>query len=347
MADFCRKVLKRMIDDKAGAFAAQSAYFVLLSTVPFTILLLQLLKLLPVGPPELMELAELALPEYVLPFFSRIVDEFYRGTAKLISISAIAALWASSNAMSSIAQGLNTISTAEKTRTWVAHRLWSLLYTLVMIFGLALTLIFMVFWKNIVAAAVDFMSWLTGLLEFANLPAPPGLPNIPVAAVLNSGVTKLVFIGILTLLFALMFQTLPERKLKFVPQIPGALFAALGWVLSAECLKLYVNVFHGFSIYGSLATVTLVLLWLYICFLVQMIGAEINEELRFEAEMKKNGYLVAGNELKKSEYPAAGDEVKRSEYPAAGFEVKRSEYPAAGGEVKKIEDAPEEGGGKV
>ena len=44
MADFCRKVLKRMIDDKAGAFAAQSAYFVLLSTVPFTILLLQLLK---------------------------------------------------------------------------------------------------------------------------------------------------------------------------------------------------------------------------------------------------------------------------------------------------------------
>ena len=96
-----------------------------------------------------------------------------------------------------------------------------------------------------------------------------------------------------------------------------------------------MNVFHGFSIYGSLATVTLVLLWLYICCLVQMIGAEINEELRFEAEMKKNGYLVAGNELKKSEYPVGGSELKKSEYTVAG------------GEAKKIEDAPEEGGGKV
>ena len=57
--------------------------------------------------------------------------------------------------------------------------------------------------------------------------------------------------------------------------------------------------------------------------MVQMIGAEINEELRFEAEMKKNGYLVAGSELKKSEYTVAG------------------------GEAKKIEDAPKEGGGKV
>ena len=75
-------------------------------------------------------------------------------------------------------------------------------------------------------------------------------------------------------------KTLPERKVKFLSQLPGALFVSAGWVLASECLTLYVNVFHGFSIYGSLATVTLILLWLYCCFMVQMIGAVINEEIR-------------------------------------------------------------------
>ena len=33
-------------------------------------------------------------------------------------------------------------------------------------------------------------------------------------------------------------------------------------------------------IYYCVIAVTLILLWLYCCFMVQMIGAEINEELR-------------------------------------------------------------------
>ena len=286
MLDFCKRVLKRVEEDKAGAFAAQSAYFVLLSTVPFMILLLQLLKLLPVGPPELMELAQMTLPEYVIPYLTRILNDFYSGTAKLVSISAIAMLWACSNAMDSISRGLNTICKAEKKRTWIVSRLWSLLYTLILILGLAMLLIFMVFWKSIVAVVTDLMHWIPFLPDLPELGKLLELSGMfpgaaaKLAEIVNSGVTKLVFIAVLTFLFALMFKTLPARKLNFPGQLPGALFASAGWVLASECLSLYVNVFNGFSIYGSLATVTLILLWLYCCFMVQMIGAEINEELR-------------------------------------------------------------------
>ena len=298
MMDFCKRVLKRVEEDKAGAFAAQSAYFVLLSTVPFMILLLQLLKLLPVGPPELMDLARMTLPEYVLPYLTRILNDFYSGTAKLVSISAVAMLWACSNAMDSISHGLNTICKAEKKRTWIVSRLWSLLYTLVLILGLAMLLIFMVFWKSIVAVATNFMHLipflpdLPELGEFLELSGMFPGAAAKLAEIVNSGVAKLVFIAALTLLFALMFKTLPERKVKFLSQLPGALFASAGWVLASECLTLYVNVFHGFSIYGSLATVTLILLWLYCCFMVQMIGAVINEEIR--AGKTRGEELLAG-----------------------------------------------------
>ncbi len=314
MLDFCKRVLKRAAEDKAGAFAAQSAYFVLLSAVPFMILLLQLLKLLPVGPPELMELAEMTLPEYVLPYLTRILNDFYSGTAKLVSISAVAMLWACSNAMDSISHGLNTICKAEKKRTWIVSRLWSLLYTLVLILGLAMLLIFMVFWKSIVAVATDlmhlipFLPDLPELGEFLELSGMFPGAAAKLAEIVNSGVAKLVFIAALTLLFALMFQTLPERKVKFLSQLPGALFASAGWVLASECLTLYVNVFHGFSIYGSLATVTLLLLWLYCCFMVQMLGAVINEEIRAGKKQSEERGETGGAGENDEELPAGKGE---------------------------------------
>ena len=40
--------------------------------------------------------------------------------------------------------------------------------------------------------------------------------------------------------------------------------------------RLYVDKFNGFSTYGSLTTIVILMLWLYACMYIIMIGAYIN-----------------------------------------------------------------------
>ncbi|MBS5724524.1 MAG: YihY/virulence factor BrkB family protein, partial [Clostridiales bacterium] len=58
----------------------------------------------------------------------------------------------------------------------------------------------------------------------------------------------------------------------------GAIFAALGWVLFSYFYSLYIQYFPSASyLYGSLAAIVFLMLWLYICMMILIYGAEINK----------------------------------------------------------------------
>lgn len=50
-----------------------------------------------------------------------------------------------------------------------------------------------------------------------------------------------------------------------------------GWFLVSYFFSIYVDIFTSFSvIYGSLATITLIMMWLYAIIYIILLGAEIN-----------------------------------------------------------------------
>ena len=60
-------------------------------------------------------------------------------------------------------------------------------------------------------------------------------------------------------------------------QFPGAIFATFGWSLFSFVYSIYISYFSNFSsTYGSLAAIVLIMLWLYICMNITLLGAEIN-----------------------------------------------------------------------
>ena len=60
-------------------------------------------------------------------------------------------------------------------------------------------------------------------------------------------------------------------------QLPGAVFAAIGWMVVSWVFSVYVDVFEGFStMYGSLTTIVLIMLWMYFCMYCILIGGEFN-----------------------------------------------------------------------
>jgi len=70
-----------------------------------------------------------------------------------------------------------------------------------------------------------------------------------------------VSIGIVTLLFALIFRYLPDTKIRWKTVWIGALITAILFVLGKFLLGLYFGEADPGSTYGAAGTVVLILLW--------------------------------------------------------------------------------------
>ena len=57
----------------------------------------------------------------------------------------------------------------------------------------------------------------------------------------------------------------------------GAAFSAVGLMILSWIFSVYLDIFKGFStMYGSLTTIVLIMLWLYFCMYIMMMSAEVN-----------------------------------------------------------------------
>jgi membrane protein len=82
---------------------------------------------------------------------------------------------------------------------------------------------------------------------------------------------------VLTVFFMGLYRLLPDRRSSFLRQWPGALVAAIGWIVVSVACSLFMDGFTSFSyVYGSMAGIMIVLLWLYFCMSMVFYGAEFN-----------------------------------------------------------------------
>lgn len=253
--------------DKINAYAAQSAFFIILSAIPFLMVFSSLLQYTAITEATLMEIVRKVMPEYVSPFVIALIDEVYNRSMGIISVTAIVAIWSAAKGVQYMTDGLNSVNDLEETRNWFVLRFWAVVYTVVFLVAIVLTLIVLVFGNS-----------LRGLIS-------QHVPLIAHAVNLMSHFKGLAMLVILALFFAVIFTTLPNRKLSFVCQIPGALICAVAWYVFSFGVSVYVDYFNGFSMYGSLTTISLVMLWLYFCMYIMMMSAEVN--VIFEENFRK------------------------------------------------------------
>lgn len=88
----------------------------------------------------------------------------------------------------------------------------------------------------------------------------------------------LIFMIYLTFVFALFYKFLPKKDNRFKAQLPGAAFSAVGWMVFSFFYSIYIEHFSNYSfVYGSLAAIVFLMLWLYFCMNIFLFGAQINK----------------------------------------------------------------------
>lgn len=88
------------------------------------------------------------------------------------------------------------------------------------------------------------------------------------------GLDAILSVGIITVLFALMFKYLPDAKINWKAVWVGAIITAILFVLGKSLLGFYFGEADPGSTYGAAGTVVLILLWVSYSCLILFFGAE-------------------------------------------------------------------------
>ena len=243
--------------------AANAGFFIILSVFPALVLILSLLRYTGLQVSSLVEVLSSFIPEALMGQVAELVLSTYENSsAGLVGISAVTALWSASKGIYGLLTGLNTVYGVAEDRGWFFTRLISVLYTFVFLAVLLVTLLVHVFGGTIVkllpVSRSPLVRILTGLLGFR----------------------WILLLALQTGVFMLMFAFLPNGRNKLLDTVPGALLSSLGWLAFSDLFSVYVERFASLSsIYGSVYTVALTMLWLYFCLSIIFFSAAVNQYL--------------------------------------------------------------------
>ncbi|MCD8084036.1 MAG: YihY/virulence factor BrkB family protein, partial [Clostridiales bacterium] len=256
-------------------YAAQASFFIVIAAFPFIMLLLALIQMNPaVSKSDLMRILTRLLPEMLHSLVIGIVDDLYiKYPGRILSVTALLALWSASRGMMGIERGLNRIYGSMEKRNYLVTRLICSVYTLVFMIACMISLTLLVLGNSIQSLVLRYVPVLSGLIDSV----------INIRAILSGVLFMLVFVGLYTFV--------PQKKQHPKHQIPGAAFSTVGWMIFSYGFSVYFTYFSNFSyMYGSLTGIVLLMMWLYFCICILFLGAEINCLIERSIDFRKSLY---------------------------------------------------------
>ncbi len=241
-----------------STFAASTAFFFFLSIVPMLIMICTMIPFTPLTQGDLLHAVTEITPDIIDPLVADLISEVYEKSAGILSVAAFATLWSAGKGVQALMRGLNAVHHVEEERNYFAIRLIASLYTFVMLVVVVLSLFVMVFGNQLVNLILFKVPQIRILIAF--------LMNFRFLAV------WLVLIA----LFSALYTYVPDVKLKWKEQFPGAVFSAVAWSVFSWGFSLYISKSQTYSIYGSLSIIVIVMIWLYFCMYILLIGAFLN-----------------------------------------------------------------------
>jgi membrane protein len=260
-----RKTFARAVQRRLMGLSAEMAYNAMLALFPAILAILTAVGLFEDSLQSTVrnlanQLSEVA-PDQAMELINNFANEINRTkNSGLFSVSFIAALWASSGALSAAMNALDQIHEIppHKIRPFWKAKLISLGLTIGSI-SLLVIASFLVFISDLVVQLVVDQSGASVLLALWRLLSWP------------------LALGIVATTFAFIYRFGPSRWSHGTPLMPGAILAAISWAILSGLFRLYVANFGNYNkVYGAVGAVIVLLLWLYMTSLVLLIGDQLN-----------------------------------------------------------------------
>jgi membrane protein len=275
---FIWRVVRRLVwetaMDETTGLAAQMAYLLLFALAPVLLFLWHLLGLFGTDPAKLHQM--FVILQSFMPPDPKVQDILDTAMASVV-VTGSSGLLANAGIVLGIYFGTIFIATISRALSHT-HGVredphWWSKYIISF---------FMLFWFGIVLLfsfnAIVFGEKLAGIAEV----------NFQLAVPLQAWIATLnlpfIFVALVFLALALYLLT-PENYLTVRQALPGAIFFSLGWILATKLFQYYVARYDRYNpTYLALASIIVLLTWMYLTCLLLLLGGKLNAILRRERE---------------------------------------------------------------
>lgn len=239
-------------------FASSVAFFVFLGIFPSVLLVFSIIPFTPLTQTGVLEFLRKVLPEALDNMTVNIIGQLYGNSPAIVSVTSILLIWSSAKGVQGVKSGLNAINGDVEMSNFIMLRLRAILYGIIFSLTLVLSVAIIVFlnyiWDLIQAYFGFSFVWVDYLINFRFL------------------IQWIIYAFVLTFVYAWV----PDKKSRPRKQWKGALFTGTTWTLFNWAFNYYLSNWSSFNIYGSMATVVIMLIWIYTLSFLFMYGGIIN-----------------------------------------------------------------------
>jgi membrane protein len=263
---FTRYFIDRFCIDRGLQVASELSYTTLLSIVPLMAVVFGLMAAFPTFN-QVRDRIQAFIFDNFVPAAGEVVEQYlmvFTGNAsKITGVGVVFLVVTALMMMATIDRSFNAIWQVREKRNPLASFTvyWAVLTLVPLLIGASL----------LVSTEVQTMAWFSDAAatierETADLTLMPFLAS--------------------ALAFFLLYVVVPNRRVPLLHALAGALFAALLFEAAKRGFTVYVSSFHTLAnIYGAMATIPIFLIWIFVSWVVALLGAEFTRSLStFRAE---------------------------------------------------------------
>jgi membrane protein len=258
--DLLRFARRRLTEEKLPQVAGSLTFTTTLALVPLLTIVLAIFTTFPVFNSFRASLegyfVQTVMPKGIANTVINNLTQFASKATRLSAVGAVALLFTSSAMMATVERAFNQIWRVRRPRPLAPRMMmyWALLTLGPLLFGLSLTVTSQLF-----MATNDWMR------------------TMPVIGAL---VYTLVSVGLTTGAYMLLYMTVPNRYVDWRDAIWGGLVAAVAFEIAKRLFGIFIKQFPNYTIiYGALAALPLFLLWIYLSWMITLVGALITAAL--------------------------------------------------------------------
>ena len=247
--------------------AASISFSVFLAIFPFLIFLFTIIPFIPI---EHFQLSLLKIIEDFMPTMAydtvreTIIDIVTRPRSSLLIINLILTLYFSTNGVNSLIEAFNNTYHSHETRSSFKQYLISILIVLINSFLLILAI-------GLITFGSSLLHWIL----------PYNIESSIIVVFLLQLLRWLIITGLLLMAISIIYYLAPAKHRSFRFLSAGSLLATILVVITTLGFNFYVDNFSRYNVlYGSLGTLMIVLVWIYINSISLIVGFELNASIR-------------------------------------------------------------------
>lgn len=260
---FFQEIKKDSILNKASSLA----YSFMLAIFPSIIFLFALIPYIPINnfQKKLMDFLEIIIPNEAYLAVESTLDEIINTqNGGLMSFGFILATFFATNGMVSLMRAFNKAALTKENRTWGQRRMIALglSFSIILAISLGITLFTVTGYViNYLKQQIDYnLSWFWAfVISLARW-------------------VVLIIIYFFTVSILYKFGPAVSKRWKLIN--PGATLATILAIITLSGFAFYINNFNAYNkLYGSIGTMIVIMIWMYINSLILLIGFELNASI--------------------------------------------------------------------